>query len=392
MIERMKKVFLFILLVFLIFPTLVFGEEKKEKNVYLKSGETVGGDFFAQGTNMILSGTIDGDAYLLGGNIIIEGIIKGDLLAIGGKIDIHGKVLGNIRVISGTLTIDGEIEKNATVLSGLAALAKTGVVLGNLTFAGGNLEITGNVSGNLQTWNARTVLSGKVAKNSNVWTQRLLITEKGKIEGSLTYTSKVLAEIQEGASISGVTIRQAPGGRHFGKIAPAKLSNLLFSLIRGFGGIFRAASFVISLILGILTIKFFPRFTFLTSRKIASEPLQSFFIGFLSLLFSPLIFLAFVLTIIGAPLAFAFLLLLVLAVYFGKIFISLSLGMFLAGFFGKNSWRGKAFILGLLVYFILTSLPFLGIFLALIFGLTGLGALITTQIDLYQNLSKKRMV
>ncbi len=78
-----------------------------EENVMVK--EPVLDNLYIASGNPFITADVQGDLFVAGGNVDISGHIMGDLGAAGGTVKITGKVDGDVRVFGGTLFINSEI-------------------------------------------------------------------------------------------------------------------------------------------------------------------------------------------------------------------------------------------------------------------------------------------
>lgn len=134
--------------------------------------------------------------------------------------------------------------------------------------------------------------------------------------------------------------------------------------------------FISSLLIGLLFIYLFPKFTKEVASVLTKGPWLSLGIGLLSIILFPFAFVILALTIVGIPLAFILFFLFLIILYLVKIFISYFLGSFTLQKLGKKAEMVWVFVLGLVIYFVLASIPFLGPIFSAAATLFGLGALL----------------
>lgn len=79
----------------------------EEGNVSI--GQTVSDNLYLVGGNPVVAGNVDGDLFVAGGNVSVSGNVSGDVGAAGGNVSITGTVDGDVRVFGGSLYIDSAI-------------------------------------------------------------------------------------------------------------------------------------------------------------------------------------------------------------------------------------------------------------------------------------------
>src|SRR3990170_1191544 len=84
--------------------------------------------------------TVNRDFFAFGERVEISGTVNGDVYAGGGIVIVDGKVNGDLLAGGGTLTISGSVSQDARVGGGQITI--TGKVGRNLTIGGGNVELT----------------------------------------------------------------------------------------------------------------------------------------------------------------------------------------------------------------------------------------------------------
>jgi len=365
-----------------------FGEkndvEKTGENVVLSKGEVVDSDYFAAGTSVTLSGTVKGDAYIAAGTINFEGTVDGDLIAAGGIVNIRGTVLDDVRLSGGQIIISGVIKGSLTVMGGSVTLTDSADVNGSLISAGGNVNIFAPIGDNAVIGAGNLTIGNRVEGNVNAGAGEIKLTSNAVIKGDLTYYSKSKAQIQEGAEVKGKVSHKIPPERPSLFASPAQvLGGIIFYLI---------FELISSLIVGLLLLKFYPNFVHKTVDIIQTKSLNSLGIGFLGVIAIPVIFFILILTIIGVPLGFIIILSYLIYLYLAKIFVSLFLGRGLLKFFGSTLKSGWTLLIGLVIFIILTSIPFIGWFLYLIFVFLGFGALLIFYKEIYSKLRSEKVV
>ncbi|MDQ2854007.1 MAG: hypothetical protein M3R32_04020 [Chloroflexota bacterium] len=129
---------------------LLDGKVRTGNTVTVTAAETVQGDLYLVGGNVVMDGTVDGDLTALGGQVHVNGTVTGDLLVAGGDISISGKVDGDVRVLGGQLNMAGSSGEDLAVLVGQVTVPAGGSIGGDLIVAGGQVTVSGAVAGSIE--------------------------------------------------------------------------------------------------------------------------------------------------------------------------------------------------------------------------------------------------
>lgn len=378
----MKKLLLIILFlipsIFLVSPSFAQEGNNGPNTVVLPQNEVVNNDYFASGGTVILSGTVNGDAYLAGSNIVVEGTVNGDLLAVGGTVEIRGTVASDARVIGGQVNVSGNssIGRNFSVVGGQVNLSDGAVLGGNVTVASGNFSVFAPVTGNINASSGQITLGNTIGGEVNANVGRLVLTPSVNIAGNLNYTSTTPAEIQPGATVRGQITQNQPSGapepqKVLGIFVVSKLLIQLFS-------------FLGALIVGLLLLRFLPGITLKIAEAVYERPWLSLGLGLLTLIVFPIIFIILLVTVIGIPLALILLVIFLVALYLTKIFVSITIGKIIFGWFNQKVSVYWALIAGLIIYYLVTLIPVVGGIIALLVATAGLGAVLLSREYLFR--------
>lgn len=378
----------FFFLLFLPFQALAQTNlTEKPKIVTLGKNEVVNKDYFAAGEKVTLDGIVNGDAYIAGGQIDINGTINGDLLVAGGQINIRGTVSQNIRVIGGNIIISGKIGKNLSVACGSLTVEKTAKAGGNMVVAGGKVEILTQVN-NLTVGGGMVNLGGNVLGNAMVGAGTLTILPEVSIKGNLEYWSENEATIAQDTKITGQTaFHQTQFQKDFQKNSEKKTRGL-----SGLNNFMFALGLVSVLLLGILFIKFLPVYTLKTAEVVQSKFWVCLLVGFVVLVITPILAIVLMITLIGFPIGLGLIFLYSIVFYLGKLFAILAMGKYLGEKAKWNLTPVWAFVVGLLLYFLLSLIPFVGWLTKMVVTLAGVGALIFSKKSYYSTLREKELI
>ena len=421
----------FILAMFLV-PTAVAGETRSGGTIEIKQGEIVPDDLYVFAETVLVNGTIQGDLLSFSTKLVIgpTGVIEGDLIAAGQSLDIQGVVRDDARVAGAVIILGDTAQIGDDLMSaGYSLETKSGSQIGgSLTFAGYQALLAGSVEEELVFAGNSLDLQGTVGGDAYV--------EVGGAESNLPFspfafipnmpavpTVPAGLTIDDNASIGGSLVYQAPqetnlpagvvaGEVEFTQVvAPPKpsepevpkepappeqratkaVSNWGKTLLRNLMSL---------LIVGLLVAWLYPRLLSGSGETLKIRPWASLGVGILTgigfwllmpvlamILIGVVVFLGLFSLgglVIPALLTMA-LILLVLSLafllsgsYFSKLIISQVLGQLILGGFKSPAanHRFAPWLLGLVIFILLSSIPYVGWIVNILAVLFGLGAFV----------------
>ena len=354
--------------------------ERTKKNVVLPKDQVVDSDYYTAGKSVTISGSVKGDAYITAGTVDFEGTVDGDLIAAGGVVNIRGTILDDLRLVGGQVIISGDIRGNVTVAGGSITLTDSAKIGGSLITAGGNINIFGPVGENAIIGAGNLTIGNRIGGNVNAGAGEIKLTSSASIAGDLQYYSSSKAQIQEGAKVTGKVTHKIPT-----KISPAPIFGVGFFVLLIF-------EIISALIVGLILLKFYPNFINTTIDIIQSKTLNCLGIGLLGVIVIPIIFLILLFTIIGMPLGIIIILSYLIYLYLTKIFVSFFIGRRFLKLFGASFKSGWTLLIGLIIFVILTSIPFIGGIIYLLLLFLGFGALLIFYKQIYSKLRSEKVV
>lgn len=356
--------------------------------VSLLQDETIDEDYFATGETVSLSGTVNADAYLAGGTVFVDGTINGDLLVAGGTVTIRGTVAEDLRVMGGTVNITGNIGKNITAVGGNVHISDSATVGGSLVAGAGTLDILAPI-GRGATFGAGQATIGSVI-NGNILAGvgTLALTNDAAINGDLTYVSDFDGNLiqAESASVSGEITHTIPVN-DTGLTDKEKAA-----AISGVGFFVKLLSLFSSLLLGLVLLYFFPVFIQQTTDIIEKRIFPSLLLGLITYIVSPILILLLFVTLIGIPFAVILIPLIIALVFFAKIFAMMFIGRRIMKYLNQKTSVYWMFVVGVVSYGFLTSIPVFGLIVSSLSVLAGTGALLLQKKHLYKTLRSKKLV
>lgn len=369
-------------------PVLASNKNREKKIISVAQDQVIDQDFFAAGDVIEIYGIINGDAYLAAGEIRIKGVVNGDLLAIGGQVDISGTISQNARLLAGQVDINGNIGKTLNLAVGNLSLAETANVGKAVVGLGGNLDIQSPVADYIMAAAGNVTLGNQVG-DVDLAVGNLRLTPTALVNGHLNYISDSQASFSSQDQVLGEIKYQPRADLQMPKVDKQNLLKVL----AGIYAFIRISSYIAILVVGVLAVSLFPRFSLQVTQTLEEKPWLSLLWGVLFAIIVPLVSIILLITIVGLPLGLTVFLLYSLIMFFCQIFIMLWLGKAIAGFLGTKEVGIWAFILGSLVYMLVSLfLPLVGGLLTGIGSLIGLGAALQTKRKIYCQLRQKMLI
>ena len=374
MLKLKKKILLIGLLFLISFPLIgqaAFGE--RGKNIYVGPEEIIENNFIAAGGIIDFNGQAKKDVIVTGGTINITGPVQGDVIVAGGTVKVKGEVSGNVRVAGGTIEIDSKIGKNLNAFGGIIIVSQEAEIGWDILTAGGNIEIRGKVNGDVTGLGESIILASEVGGDVDFSIEsekegQLILYPQTKIKGDLIYSAPQKAEIKEGTEIEGETVYKG--------FVPSSLT-LKSSL--GISYFLRKIISLLGLLLiGLLIVVLTKKQSKAIAKRMIDRSWNSLGWGLIYLIITPIILILVLITVIGIPLALITFVFYLIVLYIAEIFIGIVLGQKLLQWWTKKSevsliW---AMVLGVILFSIITDLPFVGWIISLLGICWALGAIV----------------
>lgn len=332
--------------------------ESTEENAYLT------------GADVTITGSSTADLTTIGGTIFVSAPVTGDALLGGGTIDMRAPITGDMRVIAGRLTQSGPIKGDLVGIIGDANI--TGLI-GNGWILGSTVQLLGGAEGPVTIYGSRVVLKGTFDADVRVVATNSVTVEEGtSIAGTLQYQAPQEASIADGTVITG-------GVTYTGKsFLPTENEARTFAFF-GAGIFLLVRLFAVLIAVGLLA-GLFPRFVRAVSDETIFQSPSRFtlvaLLGFSIVIATPVLVLLLLLSFAGAGVAFVIAAAYVLLLLIGYLCASIITGAVLARRVLKReyvSWRHG--VLGALVLYCVTTIPFIGAVLIIVLGSATIGAI-----------------
>jgi len=355
-------------------------------NVIVDANETVDGNLYAAGAQVVVDGKVNGDIFCAGSTVTINGEVEGDVLCAGSSITVNGKVLGDIRSASSELSLNGEVSGGLTSFGSAININHNASVGSNVLAFGATLRADGPIDGDLQFFGASLLLNNKVAGDVSFYGENRKTQKNGPaitmradtdIAGNLSYYEGVSAEINDAAKIAGETTIMEM------KKYEQKQSRQMFAMFPIWLLIWSVLSF---LIIAMIFVSIFPKQTNAAIEVMLKKPSASIGWGMVAMIVIPVIIVILLFTVIGIPLAIFFAALFAAMCMLAKIIAGIAIGALLARWL---KWKISLYwqaVLGIILSVLIFSVPVFGWLLGLIAFFWAFGGLILYKKEVYKKL------
>jgi cytoskeletal protein CcmA (bactofilin family) len=304
---------------------------------------TVTGDLIAISESLRIRGRVDGLVIAIGESVQLEGTFGQSVLGLGEKVEVRGATLGANFYGAGERVL---IQKDV-------------VINGNLAAAGEEAEMHGSVAGDLISAGERVTLFGSVDGDMRGYGATVELTDSARVNGDLTLMTDgaETALVAPGAVVSGAT------NTNSWPEEPSRYTNPEFYL----GELLQIfAAFVTGLVL----FRFLPALANVELQG-GTEVLVTAGLGAAVLVGTPVLAVAAMITLIGAPLGLMLFVAWLVTLYAAGIVIANCIGRLILP--GRSPNRALPLLLGLALLVVLSEVPILGGPVRLVAGILGLG-------------------
>jgi hypothetical protein len=433
--RRFLIVFGLLALASMVLAAPVLAADIRSKDVIVID-QDVDDDLYLFAGSITVNATVHGDLIATGGDIVINGVVEGDLWAAGGKVHINGTVADDVRFAGSDLKLGpgaqvGDdlfgagfgfgAEPGSTIASDVFVAAYQallgGEIAGDVKAAVAGFEVSGHVAGDVEAqveepdpefeqWSMFMRMWSPYMPERIIG-PGLKIDEDAQIDGKLIYTSPVTVDVPDEV-VGGAIVYQTPVPEEVAApevTVPEVPAGALTAaavvtwFIRWIVGMVR--NFVTLLIIGVLLLWLAPKWFKEVVRHWKEKPLHSmgwgvavwlaFFIAVPALFMVMILLLVIVgLATLGGlvfPIAGIFGVLesalvvgfSIIAIYITKVAFSYLIGWLIL----KNTasgWVDRAmglipFLIGLAIFVLVRSIPFLGALFSFVVTIFGLGAI-----------------
>ncbi|MDP2655507.1 MAG: polymer-forming cytoskeletal protein [bacterium] len=330
------------------------------------------GNAYSAGISVVRTANVFGDLSAFGGSVVTAAPVSGDELLIAGSIRSRARVAGDLRAIGGSISVEEPV--NGDLIAFGYSVNDSGKVGGSIFIIAANATVSNGASGPVTIYGNNVSLAGDFTGNVNVVASgRVALSASTTIVGKLSYQAPEPAIIHESAVIiGGVEYTNAS------YLPDAGTSRILSFMSIGF---FLFVRILGALILTGLLAGLFPRLAeAVTKRAYTARPskiLLTILLGFAVFVVTPVLFLILALTFVGIGLAillfisYSFIVLLSLA-YAGILLGSL----FSRRYMNRETVLWHDGIFGMLALSLIALVPYIGVFVVLLFTMFTSGALL----------------
>jgi len=341
----------------------------------IPAGETHRGNVVRFAPSVAIEGTLDGDMYVTAQVVRISGSVTGDVFAAGGQVDVTGTVEKSLRAAGANVVVDGIVEGNVLVTGGSLTLGRNAHVKGSVSAYTGQFTQHGIIDGSLTFTGGTAILGGKIAEDANLTADAISIEPGARVEGDIAYSTRKPMD-DELKAIAGGDVRfdEKPIRE---KKKKDNDDNDLKPTTFGVGKwiAFFSASFLFGCALLAVFAEHEPKVT----QALATDPLRSAGIGFVSILVTIAVCLSLIL-LITIPFVVIYLLAYVVAAYLAKIPVAIWLGRYVLGKLNRPASAYMSLFVGLFLLYLVFMLPILGVVAQFLAALLGLGAMTMTYL------------
>jgi hypothetical protein len=296
--------------------------EHKDENIYAITNE-----FF-------LNADTTEDLNLISNNIKTNSIIEGDLNIITSSLNANHPIKGDARIIGTNILINTEIGGETLILGNKINLTNNSILNKDVNVASGRtVYINGKIIQDIKVSANKVVINGEIYGDAEIIANELVFGDSGLIKGNL----KIPEDLEVDKNKIDGTIS---------KIEPPKSKNNLGIAI---------LYFLMYVVFGIVLLSLVFNIINKTDKKIKFSFFKSILAGLVFLILTPFVVLGLAMTIIGIPLAILLLMFYFLLIFAAPIFLSYRIGMFILNSFNSYN-KFIALILGLVIYYLLSTL------------------------------------
>jgi cytoskeletal protein CcmA (bactofilin family) len=336
-------------------------------NLLIAPGDTLDKDLYQWGQLLEVDGTLNGDVVTWVQTAKVTGVITEDMNVAAQDVAITGVVGDDVRTLGQSLSLDGKVGGDVLVVGATVGVSDKTFIGGDLRAACGVATVNGTVGGDLALYAGQVNLDGKVLGNATIVSDGgIVFGENAEIAGNLVYESPEAVELRPGMVKGTVT---------FTPQLPEEDRD--FELPEGAGAFFHIFLFFAAIIAGSILISLTKDHANRTAGIIRRRPLKSLAIGFIAFICVPVVIVITIALILTIPLAMVLTLGYLIAAYVAKFYVAIWLGSIIVRR-APDSRRSPVpvMLLGLLILYVATALPFVGTLITFLTVFLGLGALL----------------
>lgn len=322
---------------------------------------------WAAGGQVSVLGTAKGDVWVSGGDVEIDIVTEGDLSSFGGGVRLRGRVAQDAAIAGASVVVSADIGQNLRIAGATVRVLEGAEIAGRTAIYGASAEFLGNARGGLYILADQVVFSGHASGDVTLQGRSVRITSAARIDGDVTV--RMLGEpiVEPGAEIGGALTTAPPReraerGRDWGLFTNVSIA-------------FAASAFFIALAAMFLS----PSIVATASGALRHRTGLSLANGLVAAIGGPLVALALVAIIITAPLGLFLFMAFPLLALLGHGLVGYVIGETLIAYSGiapRMLVRLAAVAIGVSLVSAIGLIPYIGIPLALLILVFGIGAVL----------------
>lgn len=326
--------------------------------------------YYAGGETVAVNGHFYNDVVIAANNVTIDGIVDGDILTAGTNVTIKAEVKGDVRAAGGNVIIEGLVHKNTTLAGGQVEISENAALSKDLVVFGGTVQILGPVYGNVKVYSGQVTLNNTISGNADLDESEITFGEQAQVMGDLSYVAAADMALDVSDQVEGQIKRTEPTATPASSTKEDKSGwdkygtsgFWMWNLLKMLG----------LLLVGLIVSSLCKQTTNNVVKNMYASPFRGLLIGLLVFIFTPIVAIIAMFTVIGLPLG-----MISLACYFVLLYVSM---VFVGAAIGKKimpsaaSLVGPTFI-GLIIVYCVKMIPYIGLFIVFLAVLWALGSL-----------------
>lgn len=328
-------------------------------NEVVSTIDDVNGDLFWWGQSVNLVGTILNNAFMAGSSASIDGVVGSDAFTFAGTTHVTGEVMHSVYAFTGQMFVNEDA-----------------VIHGNLVCFCGSLVINGTVRGQVLGSGGATTLSGEIG-SMELEVGNLVVAPDAVVHGDLEYEGKDEASVSDQAQIGGELRwnQHTPGDQ-----GDDEEGDDSAAASPGGFGFWNLAStawwYLANLTVGMAFLLFGGRLARAPVERLREQAAVGLGFGFVVTVVIPVACLIAVLLLVTLPLAVIVMQFYLLAVFLSRLVTAQFLGDWLLRKTGREQpSEYVALAGGLVLFFLLTEIPYVGFLIWLTALFLGVGGL-----------------
>jgi cytoskeletal protein CcmA (bactofilin family) len=301
--------------------------------------------------------------------ISIPGEITGDAHVAASVLTIGGHVGEAVRAMGSQMIVTGTIDGDLLYLGSTLEIAPGARIGGDLWVLGAKATIAGDVAGDLRVKGGRLVLSGRVGRSADVEVDGFTVDPSARIGGDLRYEARRSPATPLESVVAGKVERVEPEEEKEEARWGPSVGSVVLWLLKLLG----------AAVVGLVALRLWPARSARSAAAIGREPVMSLGIGLGAGLVLPLAaaIAAGITLLVGAPLAIIVCLAVLVGFYLGKLPVALWIGeRLLRRKTATGRPRAAALLIGIVILYVVFTVPYLGAFLWFVASFVGLGAIV----------------